>query len=352
MAHRANKGLADGFPLPSVPRCFLYQLLCILVCLPTGSVPAQAVTGEQSPAEVGDEAPTSAMIRAFVIPAEGSKDSFQLAVESQKAGAETTSQVVAATDGAPAFGASYKQISPGRAVLKLRTGDKVLADAAVTLQPSRAYTLVVWQSPSASWQIKCYSDDPASASATDKAVRVLNFPGGRETLITVDQGREMSVPGNAVQEIRSLAKLTSVSVKVLAADGGPPAQSRLELDLARLKSAYIVVVPDNVGRMRPQIVEGGYPDIAKVAPAAPTVPTVPLSPKQERQQQVSAAQAEVDSQMAVMTMFKARQASMGNSTNATFLQRKREAEIKLGELRKKVEDARAAISSGSDSTVR
>jgi hypothetical protein len=77
-----------------------------------------------------------------------------------------------------------------------------------------------------------------------------------------------------------------------------------------------------------------------------------LAPKQERQQHVSAAQAEVDSQMAVMTMFKARQAIMGNSTNATFLQRKREAEIKLGELRKKVEDARAAISSGSDSTVR
>lgn len=297
--------------------------------------------GPRKPIDPGTaDKPTPSMIRAFLVPAEGSKASLQFRVQPQQE--DVAPQVVAATDGAAVFNGAYQPIKPGGLAFELRSGEKVLASGSAPLQAARAYSFVAWESPSAGWQVKTFADDPATPNATDRAVRVLNFPAGRETLLTVAEGTEMKVPGNTVQEFRSAAKLTGVRVKVLAADGGPPAQSSVEMDFPRINSGYIVVVPDNLGRMRPQFLEGGYPEMEEVVAPAPVVASAPITPEEERKQMISAAQADLDSQKTVMSMIKAREAHMGTTTNATFLQIKREAEKNLEEMKRKLDAARAA----------
>ena len=71
-------------------------------------------------------------------------------------------------------------------------------------------------------------------------------------------------------------KVIGAKVSVLALDGGPPALNTMEMDFSALKSGYLVVVPDNLGRMRPQFIGGGYQEIQEVAPA-PVVAAAPMS---------------------------------------------------------------------------
>ena len=282
-----------------------------------------------------------AMIRGFVIPLEGSNVSLQLGIKPQQPSqADAPPQVVAATDGPAIFGSNYDSIKPGGAVIELRSGDKVLAGGSVALKPARAYTFVAWQTSSADWQIKAFPDDPTTPNAVDRAVRVLNFPAGRETLLTIDQRAETKIPGNAVQEFRAPPKVIVAKVKVLASDGGPPALSSLEMDYSALKSGYIVVVPDNLGRMRPRFIGGGYEEEVELAPA-PTTAAAPVTAAAAREQRIRGAQTELDHQEAILNMIKAREAAMGNRPKTTLLENKREAEKKLAELKKEVEAARS-----------
>ena len=285
-----------------------------------------------------------AMIRAFIVPADDSKASLQLVVKPQKAEANLAPQVVAATDGPATFGSNYDSIKPGGAAIELRSGDKVLAGGSVALKPARAYTFVAWQTSSADWQIKAFPDDPTTPNAADRAVRVLNFPAGRETLLTIDQRAETKILGNAVQEFRAPPKVIVAKVKVLASDGGPPALSSLEMDYSALKSGYIVVVPDNLGRMRPRFIGGGYEEIEELAPspAKASAPVAPVSAEDVRKQRIGTAQMELDSQQTILNMIAAREARMGAKASATLLENKREAEKKLAELKKEVEAARSA----------
>ena len=282
-----------------------------------------------------------AMIRAFIVPADDSKASLQLVVKAQKAEANLAPQVVAATDGPATFGSNYDSIKAGGAAIELRSGDKVLAGGSVALKPARAYTFVAWQTSSADWQVKAFPDDPTTPNAADRAVRVLNFPAGRETLLTIDQRAETKIPGNAVQEFRAPPKVIVAKVKVLASDGGPPALSSLEMDYSALKSGYIVVVPDNLGRMRPRFIGGGYEEEVELAPA-PTTAAAPVTAAAAREQRIRGAQTELDHQEAILNMIKAREAAMGNRPKTTLLENKREAEKKLAELKKEVEAARSA----------
>jgi hypothetical protein len=279
------------------------------------------------------------MVRAFVVPIEGGNLSLQLVVKpAQAPEQDAPPRVLAATDSAAVFAGDYDSIRPGGVVIELRSGDKVLVDGSVTLQPARAYTFVAWQSSSAGWQIKAFPDDPTTPNAADRAVRVLNFPAGRQTLLTIDQGAEIKVPANAVQEVRVAPKVTGAKVSVLAVDGGPPALNTMEMDFSTLKSGYIVVVPDNLGRMRPQFISGGYQEIQELAPE-PAVASVPMTAEAEKQSKVTQARMEMDHQQSILNMIKARQAAAGNSTNATLQQHRRDAENKLAELKKEAEAA-------------
>jgi hypothetical protein len=230
-------------------------------------------------------------------------------------------------------------------VVELRAGDKVVAKDAGALRPARAYTFVAWQASSAAdWQIKAFADDPATPAAADRALRLLNFPAGRKTLFSIGQGTETTVPGNAVQEVRAPAKVVVASVKVLASDGGPPAHSTLEIDYTTLGSGYMVVMPDNLGRMRPQFIGGGYQEEVELAPP-PTTAAAPVTAEATREQRITGAQMELDQQETVLKMIAAREAAMGDKPSATLLENKREAEKRLAELRKNLEEARSATPS-------
>lgn len=281
------------------------------------------------------------MIRAFVVPGADSQQSLQLVVKPEKADADLAPQVLAATDGPAVFSGSYQTAAPGAVLIELRAGDKVLANVAGALRSARAYTFVAWQTPPSGWQLKAFPDDPASPNAADRALRLLNFPAGRETLLSVDRGAETKVPGNVVQEIRAPARVVAASVKVLAPDGGPPAVSTLEIDYTTLGSGYLVVVPDNLGRMRPQFIGGGYEEEVELAPA-PTTAATPVTAAAAKEQRITGAQMELDQQEAVLRMIAAREAAMGAKPSATLLENKREAEKKVAELRKNLEAARSA----------
>ena len=306
-----------------------------------GNVLAQ-VEAEPPPSEGGEKEPAQAMIRAFILPADGSNESVQVVALPQGADPGAAPRVVAATDGASVFDASYRPLTPGAATVELRAGDKVLAKKAGTLRPARAYTFVAWQAPPATdWQIKAFPDDPATPNAADRALRILNFPAGREALLSIDRGAETKLPGNAVEELRAPPKVIGARVRVLDPAGGPPALSDLEMDLGISKSGYIVVVPDNLGRMRPQFIGGGYEEISELAPASATA-SVAVSPEDAKRQRIAGAQQELDHQEAILNMIKAREAAMGNSANATLRANKLEAEKRLAELKKDLEAARSA----------
>ncbi len=333
--------MIDALPSPDCrrSRSFVLGLLALLFA---GAVAAQerpAYGGTGSPVpQVGGTANPQAMVRAFLVPAGGTKASLQLAVKPQQS--DVAPLVLAATEDAPVFGGSYTPIAPGPVVVEVRAGDKVVADGSVALRPARAYTFVAWQATPGGWQMKAFPDDPSSPAVADRAVRVVNFPAGRETLLSLDQGSETKVPANGIQELRAPAKVVGATLKVLSRDGGAPAVSSLEMDFSTLKSGYIVVVPDNLGRMRPQFIGGGYEEIVETAPA-PAVASAPVSPADEREQRITGAQMELDHQQTILQMIKAREAAARGTPSATLLKNKAEAEKRLAELKQNLEAARS-----------
>jgi len=348
---RSAGGSPSGRVGGRIFRRALYLYFCLAALGPMDAVMAQAEAAQRTSEEGAAVRPSGkkelppAMIRGFVVPLEGSNLSLQLGIKPQQPSpVDAPPQVVAATDGPAIFGSNYAPIKPGGVVIELRSGDKVLAGGSVALQPARAYTFVAWQATADGWQLKAFPDDPTTPNAADRAVRVLNFPAGRETLLTIDQRAEIKIPGNAVQEFRAPPKVIVAKVKVLASDGGPPALSSLEMDYSALKSGYIVVVPDNLGRMRPRFIGGGYEEIEELAPspARASAPVAPLSAEDVRKQRIGTAQMELDSQQMILNMIAAREARMGTKASATLLENKREAEKKLAELKKEVEAARSA----------
>lgn len=326
-------------PSTSVFRRSRRHLLCLLILSPVGSAALAQVATEQ-PADGREKAPPQTMVRAFVIPAEGSEEALQMVVKPQEA-ADPQPQVLASTDGPAVFSSIYQGMAPGALVFELRAGDKVLATETRALRPARAYTLVAWQAPPSGWQVKTFADDPSSPEAADRALRLLNFPAGRETLFAIGEGAETRVRGNTVQEFQVPPRVVVASVKVLAPDGAPPALSTMEMDYHTAKSGYVVVVPDNLDRMRPQFIGGGFEEVVESAPA-PTNAPAPVSPEELRKQRITGAQMEVNQQQTVLKMIALREAAMGTNATATLLENRRAAEKRLAELKKSLEEARSA----------
>lgn len=163
-----------------------------------------------------------------------------------------------AAGGAVSASELYQTLKPGRRTVELRSGDKVLSRKEVALRKDEVGTLLAWQT-GARWQAELFSDSAGATNASDRPLRIINFAGGRETLLSIDGGAATKVAPETVQEFRGPRKVSMVRVQVLALDGGPPAQSSVEVDFRALPSAYVVVGPDYRGRMRPRIIIGGQP---------------------------------------------------------------------------------------------
>ncbi len=339
VARPERKRATNVLPIPTHHGSLGHLLTFLALAL---AMPALAqVATEQQSAEGGEKEPAQAMVRAFVVPAEGTQESLELTLKPQNAEGDLAPQALATAKGAATFNSSYRKVNPGRVLVELRAGDKVLAQTSGVLRPARAYTFAAWQTSSAGWQMKAFSDDPTAPNVADRAVRVLNFPAGRETLLSIDEGSEIKVPANTVEEVRVPPKVVGASVKVLAPDGGPPALSTVEMDFTILKSGYIVVVPDNLGRMRPQFIGGGYEETPEVE-AAPATAAAPVSPEAAKRQRITGAQMELDQQKIVLEMIKAREAAAGGNPSDTLRKNRLEAEKRIAELQKNLEAARSS----------
>lgn len=209
-------------------------------------------------AQVGDASSRSAEkaaahLRGWVA---GGASSEAVTILAQTSRAEQPRTLASAAGGETVANRSYTQTSPGPFQFQLRAGDKILRTVNESLAGNESYTAIAWNADG-KWNLGVYDDGPFSKNEPDRPIRLMNFAGGRETLVSVDNGSEIRVPANTLQELRVPPKLTTLMVKVLAPDGGAPAQSAREIDFGSASSAYVLIVPDYRGRMRPQVILGG-----------------------------------------------------------------------------------------------
>lgn len=204
--------------------------------------------GQEVPSE--DEAKAT-MVRGWILTPDP-------AVRLQLKGAETTQEtnLAAGSEGGISVNSGYLEAAPGNYVVELKSGDEVLESARGALRADRHYTAVVWREGS-KWELKVFADDGSEANAVNRPLRVLNFAEQRETLLSLNEGAETKVPAQTVMETKAPAAVGMVTVKVLATDGGAPAQSSVEIDFKAAESAYVIVGPDYRGRMRPRVFTGG-----------------------------------------------------------------------------------------------
>jgi hypothetical protein len=199
----------------------------------------------------GREAP-QAFLRGWIYGADESPVSMVLVDEQ---GGEPI-RLAEAAGGAVSASELYQSFKPGRRAVELRSGEQILARADAPLRNDETYTLLAWKT-GARWQTQLFSDTAVGSNAPDRPLRIVNFAGGRETLLSIDGGADTKVAPDTVQEFRGPRKLSMVRVQVLSLDGGPPAQSSVEVDFRAVPSTYVVVGPDYRGRMRPRIMLGG-----------------------------------------------------------------------------------------------
>ena len=233
------------------------HVLVLLPALLGFAVPAAA---QEAATPAAPERKPPANLRAWIL--NPSKDTR---IEAKVEGAEEGVSLASASGGAPSFSPAYVQFPAGRLDLSLIEGkEPPRLSEALALRDGAYYTLVAWTSGS-KWQVKVFPDS-APQGSSQRSLRALNFAEGRATLLAAGGGQEVKLADNSVTDLKVAARMCDVRVKVLAADGGPPAQSAVEVDFASVPSAYVVVRPDYRGRMRPRIILGGATeDAAAVA---------------------------------------------------------------------------------------
>jgi hypothetical protein len=221
-------------------------LWAVLFCCPlVAQEPAADPAGESA-------AKAPAGLRGWIFPDGGGQLVLQC-----KAGADEQPRDLATANGEQRItGESYEELLRGSSELQLKSGEKILATAGGGLAEGRQYTAIALRE-GADWKIRVLADGPAKADSSMRPLRICNFAAGRETVLTVQGGKGVKIPGDSLQELEVAPAVTGLSVKVLATDGGAPAQSSTEVDFTQTPSAYVVVAPDYRGRMRPSVILGG-----------------------------------------------------------------------------------------------
>jgi hypothetical protein len=228
-----------------------FPLVFMVLCL-SCFVLAEALAESSDPVHKSDDNDVS-FVRGWIV-----GDGVEaVSLFAQGPNDENPRQLCSVAAGENVMNPSYTEFVTGNFQFQLKSGGKVLHAFKAELAEKAAYTLLAWRR-NGQWELKLYADGPFVPNSLEHPLRLLNFAASRETLITLDRVGEKTVAANTVEEFMVLPKLTSFTVKVLAADGGPPAQSSGDVDFAEIPSAYIVIAPDYRGRMRPRVISGGY----------------------------------------------------------------------------------------------
>jgi hypothetical protein len=240
-------------------------------------------------------------------------------------------------DGARAISPQYMPVPPGTALVELVTGERVLDSQSVVLQPGRNYTALYHHS-GAGWQYKLFDDGPLKPNSGERLLRVLNFADGRAVQLGIAEKPPAAVAANTIQEFKVPPKLLGLSLKVLAADGGPPAESSTVADLSADSSAYLGVWPDTKGRLRPQILPGA--PLVMVSQPPPPVVIVEVTPEQIKNQRIGSLKLDLDHQMAQLAVIEASEKGPNKVPNAEEL--KKSVSQRIGQIRQQITAAETA----------
>lgn len=294
-----------------------------------------AATSDSSIGQPTATATPPPSLRAWLLSGGGQTNlAIRLQSPSQQAGPQA---LATSEDGARAISPQYMPVPPGTALVELVTGERVLDSQTAVLQAGRNYTALYYHS-GAGWQYKLFDDGPLKPNSGERLLRVLNFANGRAVQLGIAEKPQTAVAANSIQEFKVPPKPLGLSLKVLAADGGPPAESSTVADLSAESSAYLGVWPDPKGRLRPQILPGA--PLVMIPQPPPPVPVVEVTPEQIKNQRIGSLKVDLDHHMAQLAVIEASEKGPNKIPNAEAL--KKSVTQKISQIRQQITAAEAA----------
>lgn len=228
----------------------MIRSIAVVIIACAGAAVPDIVKAQESP--VGKETwQPVAYVRCWIFPGKESDDLTVIAK-----GVDKTEHQLGSAQGVAVSPTGYAALPPGAYSLEVKSGSKTASSAPCQFKDGEYYTLAVVPK-GAAWGISSYFDGPLADKGAPRAVRVFSFSSGRNTLLYFGEAKPTQLASGTVAELKMLPALTPLRVEVLAADGGAPAISTVELDLKRWPSGYVVVSADYRGRMRPRVLRGG-----------------------------------------------------------------------------------------------
>ena len=233
---------------------------------------------------------------------------------------------------------TYTTIPAGTASLELLSDGKAVSSKTVQVRPATYATVLATQKGSG-WELRVFEDGPAKKTAATRTVRVLNFAKGLPARFTVGTNKPSPVAADSWQELQLPRAQLGVSVAMLSTNGGPPSSTPAAIDLVASDSAYVVVLPDHRGRMRPQVIPGAPAPVAE-APKPRTADVRPLTPAQVREQQLTSIKLDLEHNKSILAMIEASEKGPNKMPNADLM--RKEAENAIAKLSSKIKAIQAA----------
>jgi hypothetical protein len=233
---------------------------CVFLTVSSNTVRAQAESGT-APAPQAEKA--AAMFRGWLFP---EKTEGEIKMVMLKEQAPEAIPLATSNNGERSATSDYSRLGEGGGLVEIRSGDRVLASANLSLRRDRYYTLTAVQS-GGSWKLKVFADGSEAQNAADRPLRVLNFADDCDINLAFRGAKPLKVPERGIGEMRAPAETAMLELELFSRQGKSLGQALLEIDASTAGSVYIVVSPDYRGRMRPRIIYGGQPsetqDVAK-----------------------------------------------------------------------------------------
>jgi hypothetical protein len=228
----------------------------------------------RAPAVAPDETPAS-NLRAWLLPDESSSE-LSLRLQPPADAIDAPPRIFASSSGGEVVtDASYASVPAGPVSLELLDGGKIIARKSVSAPAGRFITVLCRETQS-SWDFQVFDDGPARRAGGTAVVRLISMAKGYAARLTAGTNKPVAVDHGAVGEVRLPLEWISASVELVDNADKTSSSTPALIDLVASDSAYVTIVPDYRGRMRPEVVPGApapapeAPPRAAVQVAAPT----------------------------------------------------------------------------------